>query len=62
MAEGVRPLELPPLYDSIDTDALESLLSGPTGDDHPEGTEITSRYYGYSVSVTGDGTGHVVPE
>ena len=61
-AEGVGPLELPPLHDSIDADALQSLLTETTSDDHSDAIEVSFRYYGYSVTVTSDGALQVVPE
>lgn len=61
-AEGVEVLELPPLYDSIDADALDSLLSGTATDDRPEAIEITFRYCDYAVSIDGDGTVEVFSE
>lgn len=61
-AKGVEVLELPPLYETIDADALESLLSGTATDDRPEAIEITFRYFGYAVSVDGNETVQIVPE
>lgn len=51
-AEGVDPVDLPALYETIDPEALNDLfLSDP-------GTAITVefRYAGYSVTVRGGGT------
>lgn len=61
-AEGAGPLELPPLYDTVDADALESLLSGTATDDRPEAVEVTFQYCGYAVSVDSDGTARIVSE
>lgn len=61
-AEGVGPLELPPLQESIDADALESVLSGTVTDDHSEAIEVTFRYCDYTVSVTSGGAVEVIPE
>ena len=48
--EGTDALELTePLYHAIDPDALDSLFEGRLGG------EITVRYHGYRVTVTGDG-------
>ncbi|MBZ6496775.1 HalOD1 output domain-containing protein [Natrinema longum] len=57
-ATGIDSLELPPLYETIDPDALNALfLSGP-GD---PGTRTRFRYAGYGVTVQGDGTVRVQP-
>lgn len=50
--EGVDPLDLEvPLYDAVDPDALDALFqSGATVEGHVE-----FEYYGYEVTVTGDG-------
>lgn len=61
-AEGVDSLELPPLQESIDADALDSLVSGPVTDDDPGALAITFRYCGYTVSVSSGGAVEVVPE
>ena len=44
---GVRPGELPPLYETIDPDLLEKL---------PEPATLTFPYYGYMITVCGEGT------
>lgn len=44
-AEGRDPIDLSPLYDVIDTDALDSLLEGSRGID------VTFQYEGYTVLV-----------
>ena len=47
--EDTDPLDLPPLYGVVDTDALTALLSGGT-------TVSTSfEYHGYEVRVGSDG-------
>lgn len=53
--EGVDFTELPPLYDRVDPDALET-LAGSLGQ-NDEG-EIEFAYCGYDVLVDGDG--HVI--
>ncbi|AGB38600.1 HalOD1 output domain-containing protein [Natronococcus occultus] len=45
------PTALPPLYDVIDTDALNALV----GCSRSTLDSITFRYYGYTVTVTADG-------
>lgn len=59
--EGVDPLDLPPLHDSIDTDALESLFSGPIAGAERDGVEITFTYRGYAVTVAADGAIEINP-
>lgn len=50
-AEGLDPTELvPPLYDVVDTEALESLFA----DDGTVG-KVVFNYTGYEVSVFSDG-------
>ena len=46
------PVDLPPLYDVIDTDALNDLVAGSY--DSALRT-ISFQYCGYTVTVTGDG-------
>lgn len=47
--ENVDPLELPPLHDVVDTDALMALFATPERRvDH-----ITFSYHGYDVTVEG---------
>ena len=52
-ATGVDRLELPPLYETIDPDALNALFLSGSGD---PGKQVRFRYAGYSVTVQGDGT------
>lgn len=56
-AEGVDPIDLPPLYDTIDTDALDTLVqrAPPTGNEARTPQEIRFTYHGYDVRVTGSG-------
>ena len=48
------PLTMPPLYDSIDTDALDSLLSNASTNGHPTVT-VSFEYDGYSISIESSG-------
>lgn len=49
-AEDVSPPNVPvPLYDSVDPDALDALVS--SADD----VSVTFSYFGYQVTVDGDG-------
>lgn len=43
-AEGVDPIDLPTLYEAIDPDALDQLLSG-------DGVQVRFNYNGYGVTV-----------
>lgn len=47
--ENVDPLELPPLHDAVDTDALTALFSMP----EPRADNVTFSYHGYEVTVEG---------
>ena len=55
--EGVDPVELAPLYEAIDPDALDELLE-TRGRTNPA-LEIEFTYHGYDVTVTGDGVVHL---
>lgn len=44
---GRHPLDLPPLYDTLDPDALDRLF--------PFEGELTLFYYGYEVTLRGTG-------
>lgn len=50
-AENVEPIELQPLYDVIDPDALDSLFRP-----HAARGRITFQYHGYTVEVDGNST------
>lgn len=55
--EAVGPLEIPPLYESIDAEALAALFDAPgDGIDH-----VTFTYYEYEVTVRGPGDVRVTP-
>lgn len=54
-AEDVSPLDLPPLYPTIDPDALNVLI-GSLNDTRGElGGTVTFAYGGYEVTVCGNG-------
>ncbi|NHN48423.1 hypothetical protein G9464_12580 [Halostella sp. JP-L12] len=60
-AIGDDPLELPPLYDAIDPDALNKLFdSSAFGAERGDGT-VEFAYAGCDVSVRADGRVTVVP-
>ncbi|WP_254530076.1 HalOD1 output domain-containing protein [Natrinema gelatinilyticum] len=46
--EGVAPTDLPPLYDAIDPEALDSIFTAGQG-------HLVFPYYGYRITVSGDG-------
>lgn len=52
--QDVDPVELPPLYESIDPDALDSLVQSSAASDSQLEVEFT--YAGHDVTVTGSGT------
>jgi hypothetical protein len=56
-AERVDPLDLPPLYDAVDTDALESVFE-PTPDGGVRIGRIEFPYHGYRIGIewSADGT------
>lgn len=49
-AADTDPLELPPLYERVDADALDAVVSGLRNG------EVRFRYAGYAVTVHSDGT------
>lgn len=49
-AKGVDPLEFGPLFDEVDTDALNNLLARSSGE-----IAVTFEYEGYRVTVGSDG-------
>lgn len=57
-AAGVAPLELPPLYDAIDPDALNEVLTAK--DSHAERSALFT-FAGYDVAVTASGDVTVSP-
>ena len=54
-AQGCDPVDLPPLFDTIDTDALNGLLRSAPG------VEVTFSHAGYAVTATGRGELDVAP-
>jgi len=55
---GADALDLPPLYDAVDPDALEALYDR----DGVDGPEVEFTYAGCGVTVRGDGSVSVAPE
>lgn len=55
--EGVDPVELSPLYEAIDPDALDSLVCASNGDGSDLAIEFS--YSGHEITVTGEGVVHL---
>lgn len=54
--EGVEPLDLEtPLYDAVDPEAVESLLTDATTGERREHIRVKFQYYGYDIIVDGEG-------
>lgn len=60
--EDVDPLELPPLYEAVNTDALTRLVTSFATGPSDSGGEIAFSYYGYRVSIRADGSIELVSE
>ena len=54
--DGTDPLSLPPLYDAVDPDALDSLFRSSSGDNPRAAGAMQFTYCGYDVRVEADGT------
>ena len=54
-ASGEDPTDLPPLYESIDPDALDKLLGGGLGRSGSHDGYLTFTYADHSVTVHADG-------
>lgn len=50
-AEGVGPLEIPPLEEAIDADALESLFSDTRGAEGDRDVRVEFSYCGYDIAI-----------
>jgi hypothetical protein len=53
---GVDSLDLPPLYDAVDPDALDALFSDPPGMSWSRTGTVSFEYATCTVFVHGDGT------
>lgn len=52
---GVDPMEMPPLYHSVDPDALDTLLTtAASNDDHA--VTVSFEHEGHSVTISSDGS------
>ncbi|PSP78628.1 hypothetical protein BRC81_07350 [Halobacteriales archaeon QS_1_68_20] len=59
-AEGVDPVDLDrPLYDAVDPDALDALFRTDVADGVD--CHVQFRYYGYEITVHGDGSLDLTP-
>jgi len=55
--ESVTETSLPPLYNRIDPDALDTIVSGQTNDD----IQISFTYSGYTVRIRDSETIEITP-
>lgn len=55
-ADGTDPVELPPLYEAIDSEALNALF---TARSETTVGKVAFQYAGYNVTVRGNGEVHV---
>lgn len=61
-ADGVSPVDVvPPLYEAIDPDALETALASMSSGPHELAGRVEFAYSGYEVAVTEDGDVSVTP-
>jgi len=58
-AERVDPIDLPPLSDAVDPEALNELFRPPTGD--RAAVTVTFEYCGYEITVDGPAAVTVEP-
>ncbi|MFB9823158.1 HalOD1 output domain-containing protein [Halobaculum roseum] len=58
---GTDPIELPPLYDVIDPDALASLCSGRRSDGSDSSVRVSFEYADHLVTVSGCRTATATP-
>ncbi|GAB7019655.1 HalOD1 output domain-containing protein [Halostagnicola sp. A-GB9-2] len=49
-SKGVEPSQLPPIYETIDPEPIESLINGSGS-----AFELTFEYVGYQIRITRDG-------
>lgn len=54
-AEGADPTTLPPLFDAVDPDALDSLFETTSVAPAASTAQVTFSYAGYEVTVEADG-------
>lgn len=61
-ADGIDPLDAPPLYEVIDPDALDSLFDGSENGTQHTAVTVTFVYNGYHVTVQSSRTVQVEEE
>lgn len=61
-AKDVSTVDLPPLYDVIDPDALEAVVTSMTRRPGEPAGRVEFSYSGFEVTVTGDGDVSVTPD
>lgn len=60
-AEDTNPVELPPLYNVIDTDALDAMFAPEPGSGADSTRELCFHYSDSVVTIDGDGSVNVAP-
>jgi hypothetical protein len=55
-AASTEPLDLPPLYGSVDPDSLDALLGERDRPFPTEGVAVSFAYAGFAVEIDGSGT------
>lgn len=61
-AEGVGPLEIPPLEEAINCDALESLFSDTGIGEDQRNVRVEFSYCGYDIAVESDSGVEILDE
>lgn len=54
VVEGCDPLDLTPLYDSIDPDTIDALFDTSSGHVVESKRALTLTYHGHEVTISGD--------
>lgn len=61
-AKEVDPLELDPLYETLDPDALDALFAPVEGSESGRHGKVSFTTNGYEVEVTSTGRVHLTPQ
>ena len=61
VASDRKPTDIEPLYDTLDPDALDTLIRSSRNDSVGEGTSVRFEFAGHDVTVQSDGTVSVRP-
>lgn len=56
------PTELPPLYDAVDPDALNAIITDGVSTSEQGRVEITFSFNNYLVKITSAGDGYICPK